>query len=575
MRKTERRWTTVGLLVILLVAPAVAQEYVRFSAPEFFTYEELLALSQDAPFEPDLAQKLETITTTPFVSNEAYYRGAKPSVLEVDGLGRSLRVVFWNIERGVMLDDIILLFSDQDAFLRKVAESRAEQPDEAEPQVEANPSDEDAAEARKALKLGPRVGAADPYEQIDMDQLAHDVEVLQSADVLVLNEVDWGMPRSDYREVIVDLGNALNMNWAFGAEFIEIDPVVLGLEDFDEVEDAETREQLLEENQVDEERLRAIHGTAILSRYPIRSASVRPFETRAYDWYSKEKDIRPVEKAFRFGSTFIGSPMDREMRRGGRTTLTVELDVPELPEKRLTVVSPHLENRTKPNNRQRQMREVLDQVQGVRNPVIIAGDLNTTGGDSEAFRLERHLYKKYTDPDMWVNQGVKYATGVGIGYDVFMFGFKFTKNVSDPTAMNIPFLAPNKERDLFAMLEKFRFDDGTIFDFRGDAGRTSNGNVGTLANSNQRAPKGFSHTYEFVITLGVVGKYKLDWIFVKSYLEQTRSEQGPYTFAPHFARTMPRVNFALRGRPLSDHNPMVVDLPFSEPTIQPQGGESQ
>ena len=49
--------------------------------------------------------------------------------------------------------------------------------------------------------------------------------------------------------------------------------------------------------------------------------------------------------------------------------------------------------------------------------------------------------------------------------------------------------------------------------------------------------------------MGVLGKYKLDWIFVKSYLEDPRNTGGPYAFAPHFARTMPRVNFALRELP--------------------------
>ena len=354
------------------------------------------------------------------------------------------------------------------------------------------------------------------------------------------------------------------MDWAFGIEFVEIDPGVLGKETFEEVEDEEARKELVEMTKVDKERGRALHGTAVLSLYPIRSATLRPFKMRAYDWYGKEKGIRPTEKGIRAGTTFIGSPMAREMRRGGRTTLTVNLDVPHLREKRLTVVSPHLENRTKPKNRQVQMREVLEEIKQIRNPVIVAGGLNTTGGDSEAFRLEQHLYKKYTEPDTWVNKGVQYATGVGLAYDAFKFGFKFTKNVSDPTAASVPFFAPNKEKNLFSAVEKFRFDDGTVFDFRGDAER-ANGGTGTLANSNQRAGKGFAHTYEFVITLGVLGKYKLDWIFVKSYLEKPRNTSGPYLFAPHFARTMPRVNFALREHPLSDHNPMTVDLPFEEP----------
>ena len=172
-----------------------------------------------------------------------------------------------------------------------------------------------------------------------------------------------------------------------------------------------------------------------------------------------------------------------------------------------------------------------------------------------------------TEPDFWVNKGVKAATGVGLAYDVFKFGFGFTKNVSDPTAPSIPFFAPNKERNFFTNLEGFRFTDGAVFDFRGDAQRTSNGREGALANSNQRAGKGFAHTYEFVISFGVVGTYKLDWIFVKSYLEDPRDAEGPYAFAPHFARTMHNVNTALE-EDLSDHNPMTVTLPFDEPMTE-------
>ena len=120
-----------ALAQLMLVAAAAlaipqpaegAERYVRYSQPGMFTYEELLALGEDKDFEPSLAKKLEAITTTPFVSNEAYYRGAKPHLPEIEGLGRSLRVLFWNIERGVTLDDVILLFTDKDGFLEKVQE---------------------------------------------------------------------------------------------------------------------------------------------------------------------------------------------------------------------------------------------------------------------------------------------------------------------------------------------------------------------------------------------------------------------------------------------------------------------
>jgi hypothetical protein len=85
----------------------------------------------------------------------------------------------------------------------------------------------------------------------------------------------------------------------------------------------------------------------------------------------------------------------------------------------------------------------------------------------------------------------------------------------------------------------------------------------TLANSNQRDVKGFATTFQFERALEVVGKVKLDWIFVKAYLASPRDDNGRYRFAPRFARTLGSINYALPTR-LSDHDPISVDLPFGE-----------
>jgi len=42
---------------------------------------------------------------------------------------------------------------------------------------------------------------------------------MKQADVLLLNEVDWGMKRTDYHNVAEDLAAALGMNYAYGVEF--------------------------------------------------------------------------------------------------------------------------------------------------------------------------------------------------------------------------------------------------------------------------------------------------------------------------------------------------------------------
>ena len=115
----------LGLLLCL--APAVlaqSEDYVRYSGPEMFTYDELAVMSHNQPLAPELDLKIETITTTPFISNEAFYRGVEPHKPIAHHLGPSLRVVFWNIERGMRLDDIKLLFTDRETFIHKVAEER-------------------------------------------------------------------------------------------------------------------------------------------------------------------------------------------------------------------------------------------------------------------------------------------------------------------------------------------------------------------------------------------------------------------------------------------------------------------
>ena len=59
--------------------------------------------------------------------------------------------------------------------------------------------------------------------------------LLRQSDVIVLNEVDWGVKRTDYRDVARDLASALGMNYAYGVEFVEVDPLVLGTETFEGV----------------------------------------------------------------------------------------------------------------------------------------------------------------------------------------------------------------------------------------------------------------------------------------------------------------------------------------------------
>ena len=528
----------LGLGAALLAAGhAQAQEYVRDSQPKLFSYDELVQLSLDKEMSPELAEKLRVVTTTPFINNEAYFRGTKPRPLDVHGLGPSLRVAYWNIERGLELDYILLFLKDKDAFMAKVAEERKH-----------------AKENGKTIR------------KVNMEKIPQDIEILKAADVWILNEVDWGVKRTEYREVVRELGESLDMNWAYGVEFIEIAAPQLGIDKFDDGEPEKDRQQLLEEFKVDKGRIRALHGNAILSRYPIREARLVPF-TVGYDWF-KESKIRPLEGAKRKAAILIGEDLVREVRRGQRTTLFVDLDVPNAPGQMVTVACTHLENRAAPKVRRQQMQELLNEIRDIHHPVIVAGDLNSTGSNGTPTSIENMLYKRYGSMDFWTTKGIQWTTGVGLVYSVAKATMKLSgiQYRIDPTSANIPGVSPNLERGLFSTVEKFHFADGHVFDFRGVPERTINGRSGTLADSNQRGSNGFLPTFVAELIWGKirVAKFKLDWIFVKPNLDSSRDLKGPYVFAPHFPRTMSDLNNCL-PEPISDHSPMTVDLPFHEP----------
>jgi hypothetical protein len=257
------------------------------------------------------------------------------------------------------------------------------------------------------------------------------------------------------------------------------------------------------------------------------------------------------------------------MRRGARTTLFVDLDVPDAPEHRITIAATHLENRARPKVRRQQMEELLGQVRNVSNPVVIAGDLNTTGSDQTPTSVPRYLYNQFGSTDFWATQGIQWATGLGLVYTGAKMGRKLAgiQYRVDPTSANLPGLSPNMERGLFDSMKRFRFADGKALDFRGVPERTVNGRGGTLGDSNERTKKGFEPTFvtEVIGVKARVAKFRLDWILVKSELENPGDRNGPYLFAPHFPRTLTDLNNCTPEEPLSDHSPIMVDLPFHEP----------
>lgn len=492
--------------------------------PQTFSFPELIDLYEQDVLSPEMEAKLSLLLTTPFVVNN--YPDAPRGFSGSMFLGPYIRVASWNIERGLEYYAIEAAFGDAGKF-------------EAMLDGEEFPPGSEARE-----------------------QVMEEAAALRSADIIILNEADLGMKRTDYRNIVGDLAAKLGMNYAFGVQFVELSPVKLSREQdaADEIE-----KEMLDVIRVDKEKYKGLHGTAILSRFPLENVRLKPFEHQPYDWYAAEKKgpgFMDRSKRHIAKRIFLEKTL-QEIRRGGRMMLSADITHERFPGGRLTVVATHLENRAKPAGRAKQLGEVLAFIKGVRNPVVLAGDMNTSGQDLAPSSIGRELKKRFGNPKFWIKTGVKYALGLGLAEDILLGGITFGRNHRDPTVGHVPYLSPNPERRFFTNLEKFRFDDGGVFDFRGEKYRSVERKSGTLSNSNERGLKGFITTYRVNRPIKIIGKYKLDWIFVKPYgYEGGKTKSGTTSpFSPHFGRTLRAIPEIIEER-ISDHRPIIVDLPI-------------
>ena len=175
----------------------------------------------------------------------------------------------------------------------------------------------------------------------------------QAPDVVLLSEVDKGMARSGNGHPLSRLAEKLDHAFAYGVEFLELGTG-------NETEQATNGKA---------ENAEGFHGNAITSAVPL----LRPFLVRldaAGAWFRPEH----------------GQP-----RIGGRMAIGGQV---LLGDRRVSVVSVHLENRTNPAGRADQMRHLLDAIDkyDAEAPVLIGGDFNTLTATHD----ERHA-----DPAAW------------------------------------------------------------------------------------------------------------------------------------------------------------------------------
>ncbi len=400
-------WGTI--LPLLAVTP---QDTANATGPELLSFRELVALSVTNQPDGPLGSKLRAILKTPFVSNEAAVTGVQPHRPMVGGVGPILRAASWNIERGLNFDLIRLALSDPEGF-------------------------KDAAQRRGGLNRSKQ-------EMIDLQ-----LRTLRDADVIILNEVDLGMKRTDYLDVTRELAHALRMNYVFGVEFVEVDRLDDVGVDQVQLDDPALAKQIQEELKPDPSRYLGLHGNAILSRYPIQNARIFRLPV-CHDWYGTEKlAISKLEQGKRFAADKIFlARIGREVRVGGRMALIADLAIPDLQTQVATVVNAHLENKCQPECRTRQMDALLIQIQQIGHPVIVAGDLNTTGADGTPTSIRREIVKRVKNYEFWVTQSLKWGTPASLPFAA-VTPIRYFKNYLDPTSIHLPVIGNNKEAILF------------------------------------------------------------------------------------------------------------------------------
>lgn len=168
--------------------------------------------------------------------------------------------------------------------------------------------------------------------------------LIAGSDVLLLTELDYGMARSGNLFVAREIAASLDLNYVFA-------PCYLALTKGSGVEAFTEGENTL-----------ALHGNAILSRYPLRRAHSVALPNGKDKMRGKEK------------------------RLGCQRAVVADM---EHPSGDVRVVSLHLDAHSTQRHRQRQMSMMLDHLESLepRLPVLIGGDWNTS-----TYNSRRALY---------------------------------------------------------------------------------------------------------------------------------------------------------------------------------------
>ncbi len=200
--------------------------------------------------------------------------------------------------------------------------------------------------------------------------------VLRASEVLLLTELDYGMARTGNRFVARELAESLAMNYAFA-------PCYLALNKGSGVESEVAGANTL-----------ALHGNALLSRYPLQRAHALALPNGKDKMRGKEK------------------------RLGSQRAVVADVAHPA---GMFRAVSLHLDAHSTQRHRAQQMKLVLDHLATLtpQLPVLIGGDWNTSTYNSRraayaimgyarrvAMGVKRVIEYHYPYPERWFERGL-------------------------------------------------------------------------------------------------------------------------------------------------------------------------
>jgi len=313
--------------------------------------------------------------------------------------------------------------------------------------------------------------------------------VLKEADIFLIPETDLGMARSKNLNIAQELARALNLNYYFVPTYIN-----LSKGNGAEIE-------------FDGENTLALHGNAILSRYPLRDFHMVPLHNNKDKMRGKEK------------------------RLGNQQALVCTV---QFPQGDIRVICAHLDAHSSKRHRRDQMRMILRFVKKLSPlPSLFGGDLNTnTYNSSSAF---------------WAIFGFWVRVSMGVRYVI---------------AKHYPYPDKLFERSLFKSLENHGFD----YKNWNEAGTcTLHYHVEDLKQIKNLKDIIPNWCFKFIDWACAKNdgrcSFKIDWFAAKDLKLVHENDAFPETnLKPLSPKVINGLNY--KGRPCSDHDAIVVDFRF-------------